>query len=240
MNKTISILFVMLFLALGLNAQIRKGALISVFGSKNLSDNPLDTKMYEVLLKDSSFNLDPIVAKFDELIRKDFLPQFPFPFVDKDVVVKNPGYQGLTKYTLHSGNTIYTTSAPGYIPIVAFGIVDDTEAMENAFKLLPEDVDVVMIAYIDFNLVDQIGFGGVSFKKVRANVNLKLFDRKLDRIFKLKENAMSDESVTAVSGFVANVDKILPLINNAAEKLFEEMQEKLPRSLAKMAKKLNK
>lgn len=224
----------------GIHAQIRKAALISVFGSRNLSDNPLDTKMYQLIMEDSSFNLEPIVAKFDNLIREKFLPQFPFPFLSKEEVVNLPGYPDLKKYTRWANETVFTTAAPGYVPIAAFGIADDEEAMKKAFEILPADVDVIMIAFIDFNLYDEMGFGGVSLKKVRANVNLKLFDRKIERVFKLKENAKSDKSVSAFGGFVVDVENILPLIQNSSEKLFEEMNEKLPKSLAKMAKKLNK
>ncbi|MCX6271503.1 MAG: hypothetical protein NTU44_09840, partial [Bacteroidetes bacterium] len=221
-------------------AQIRKAALISVFGSRNLSDNPLDTKMYMALMKDSSFNLTPIVNKFDALIREKFLPEFPFPFISKDEVVKANGYPDLKKLTKWANDNVFTTPADGYVPIAAYGIVNDDEAIKKSFELLPADVDVVMIAFIDFNLYDDLGFGGLTRKKVNAYVNLKIFDRKGERIFKLKERASSDKGMAAYGGFVLETEKVLPLIENAADKLFGDMKETLPKSLKKMARKLEK
>ena len=56
------ILVFLLFIACtSASAQLTKGALISTFGDRNLSDNPLDTKVYEKLMKDTAFNLTPIV-----------------------------------------------------------------------------------------------------------------------------------------------------------------------------------
>jgi len=40
----------LLFISLAVNAQMEKVALISVFGDRNLSDNPLETKIYEALM----------------------------------------------------------------------------------------------------------------------------------------------------------------------------------------------
>ncbi len=221
-------------------AQIKKAALISVFGSRNLSDNPMDTKLYEKILKDSSFNLVPVVEKFEAVIRENFLPQFPFAFVSKDEVLSHPEYRSLEKLTRWAGDNIYTTPAKGYIPIAAYGIADDEEAIKKSFDYLPADVDAVMIAYIDFSLYDEVGIGGFSKKKVRAHVNLKLFDRTVKRIFKLKENANSDTGLAAYGGFVLETQKIMPMIESASKNLFDDMKEKLPKSLNKMAKKLSK
>ncbi|MDX2189820.1 MAG: hypothetical protein SFY32_08140, partial [Bacteroidota bacterium] len=69
----ILVLSVLLILSLGTQAQIKKAALISVFGSRNLSDDPLETKLYEAIMKDSSFNLSKVVTRFDSLIINSFL-----------------------------------------------------------------------------------------------------------------------------------------------------------------------
>ncbi len=240
MKQTIVFLFVSLFTITMLSAQIKKAAIISVFGSRNLSDNPMETKIYEALMKDTSFNLDPIVDKFDNLIREQFVPQFPFPFVPKETVVGHPEYVSLIKFTKWATESWYTTSAKGYIPIAAYGIADDEEAIKKSFSYLPPDVDAVMIAYIDFSLFDEVGIGGFNKKKIKAYVNLKMFDKDANRIFKLKENANSDTGLAAYGGFVLETDKIMPMIESASNNLFEDMKEKLPKSLNKMAKKLAK
>src|SRR5690349_11360478 len=103
------------------SAQISKGAVISVFGDRNLSDDPMETKIYEKLMKDTAFNLVPIVNKFDKTIREKFLPQFPFPFVTKDEVVKAQGYPELKDLTRWAKDPWYTSPADNYVSIAAFG-----------------------------------------------------------------------------------------------------------------------
>jgi hypothetical protein len=239
MKKLTLVTVLMLCIAATSMGQVHKAALISVFGSRNLSGDPLETKLYMEIMKDSSFNLVPVVNKFEELIRTKFLPEFPFPFMSKEEVVTTPGYQDLVKYTRWASDNCFTTPADYYVPIAAFGIADDEKAINKAFEILPGDVDVVMIAYLNFQLYDAVGVGGLTNKKVHAYVNLKLFDRKLDRVFKLKEGANSDKGMAAYGGFVLQLEKVMPLIENASENLFEDMKEKLPKSLKKMTKKLH-
>lgn len=243
----------LMVLALGLfeaHAQLNKVALISVYGNRSLSDNPLEKAMNEQLLNDSSFNLMPFVEKFSNIINDELLKEFPFPFVPKEEVINAPGYKDLANYTREGtkGNTydlvegkvpIYNV-ASGYIPIASFGIVDDVAAIKKAFEVLPADVDGVMIAYMSFALYDEAGAMGLTVKKVRAYVNIKIFNREGKRIFKLKEHETSDKGMVAVAGFVAETKKIMPHIQNASDNLFEAMKKKLPKSLAKLAKKIAK
>lgn len=222
------------------SAQVDKAALISVFGDRNLSDNPMDTKIYEILMKDSSFNLAPIVNNFDKTIRDKFLPQFPFPFLSKEEVVGATGYGDLQELTKWGQSSWYTTAAEGYIPIAAYGIADDTEAIVKSFEVVQQGVNGVMVAYVNFNIYDAGGVGPMARKKVYAYVNLKIFDNEGKRIFKLKERASSDKGVIAVGGIITDIDKVMPMIESAASNLLDDMEKKLPKSLNKMAKKMSK
>jgi len=220
------------------SAQIQKGALISVFGDRNLSDDPMETKFYEVLMKDTSFNLNPIVNKFDQTIREKFIPQFPFQFAAKEEVVNAPGYADLRTLTRWANDQWYTTPAKQYIPIAAFGIADDTDAIKKSFEIIQQGVDGVMIAYINFNIYSAGGIGPMAKKKVYAYVNLKIFNKEGKRIFKLKERASSDEGVISVAGIITDIKKVMPMVNSAADNLLKDMEAKLPKSLNKMARSM--
>ena len=250
MKKNVITLLILCFGVFESNAQLNKVALISVYGNRSLSDNPLEKAMNEQLLNDSSFNLMPFVEKFSTIINDELLKEFPFPFVPKEEVINAPGYKDLAKYTregtkgstydLVEGKVPIYNVASGYIPIASFGIVDNVEAIKKAFEVLPADVDGVMIAFMSFDLVDQMGTMGVTVKKVRAYINIKIFNREGKRIFKLKEYETSDKGIVAVGGFVAETKKIMPHLQNASDQLFEAMKKKLPKSLAKLAKKIAK
>jgi len=237
--KSLKLLFFLL-VCYTASAQINKGAIISVFGDRNLSDNPLDTKIYEKLMKDTAFNLTPIVNKFDKAIREKFIPQFPFSFLSKDEVINAPGYADLKNLTRWAKDTWYTTPADGYVPIAAFGITDDTDAIKKSFEVVQNGVDGVMIAYVNFNIYDGGGFGPMAKKKIYAYVNLKIFNKDGKRIFKLKERASSDEGVLAVGGIITDLGKLKPMIESSANNLLKDMDSKLAKSLAKMAKQMDK
>ncbi|MFT6883130.1 MAG: hypothetical protein ACJAVY_001932 [Marinoscillum sp.] len=229
-------LIIIMLICTSASAQVSKGALISVFGDRNLSDNPLDTKLYESIMKDSSFNLNPIVNKFDEAIRTILLPQFPFTFISKDEVVNADGYQDLQKLSRWPSNNWFTTSADQYVSIAAFALSEDTEAIKKSFDILPEGVDGVMIAFVSFNIYDAGGIGPLAKKKVYAYVNLKIFDKSGEKVFKLRERASSSDGVLAVGGFITDLSKLTPMIESASANLIADMETKLSKSLKKMAK----
>jgi hypothetical protein len=163
--KSLKTLLLLMVIASAASAQIQKGAVISIFGDRNLSDDPMDTKIYEVLMKDSSFNLKPIINKFDVTIREKFLPQFPFPFLTKEETVNSNGYTDLRQLTRWANEDWSTTPAEKYVPIAAFGIADDTQAIKKSFEIVQQGVDGVMIAYINFNIYDAGGIGPMARKK---------------------------------------------------------------------------
>lgn len=238
--KSVKALLLLMIVVGSASAQIQKGAVISIFGDRNLSDNPMDTKIYEVLMKDTSFNLKPIVNKFDVTVREKFLPQFPFAFLTKDEVVNSAGYTDLKQLTRWANEDWSTTPADKYTPIAAFGIADDTEAIKKSFEIVGQGVDGVMIAYINFNIYDAGGIGPLAKKKVYAYVNLKIFNKDGKRIFKLKERASSDMGVLAVAGIITDVKKVMPMIISSSDNLLKDMEAKLPKALAKMAKAMDK
>jgi hypothetical protein len=249
MKKIILAIAILMIQNIATQAQLTKVAVISVFGDKNLTDNPLETEMYKAILEDDSWDMQAMINEFDKLLLDEIVPLFPFPFMAKEEVVTAEGYKGLhEKTSYYSSNetgqkmiSYNTVPAENYVAIAAFGLaMNDDEAILASFDLLPEDVDGVMIAYINFNIYTEAGALGITTEKIIANCNIKIFNREGSRIFKLKENERSNSGVTAVGGFVTDPDKIIPLIVEAKDNLFEALKKKLPKKLAKMAKKIDK
>lgn len=172
MKKLLFIFSVALLLSSAAEAQINKGAIISLFGSKNLSDDPLETKLYEALLKDSSFNISGTVNEFERIIQEKMVPGFPFPFMDKKDVVGNAEYQKLESNVIANANAKDEdgtwqgimnpyVAADDYRVLAAWGILNDKKAIQKTFELFP-GVDAVMIGYINYNIYDAAGAMGLS------------------------------------------------------------------------------
>jgi hypothetical protein len=233
--------------SVSLNAQIKKAAIISVFGNKNLSDDPMDTKIYEALLKDSSFNITGTVSDFEKVIEGKLIPALGIPFMNKEEVVGNAEYQKVKSRLVRDDEegkdfqNFYNpyVAAKGYKNIAAFGIVNDKKAIARCFEIFP-DIDAVLIAYIDYNLVAEAGAMGITNNRVYANCNIKMFNKEEKVIFKLKEGAKSKSSVVGAAGLVTDPAKLKPMVFEASEQLIKDIEQKIPKSAAKMAKKLSK
>ena len=230
------------------DAQLKKVAIISIYGNKTLgSDGSNVDAINGLMLKDSAYNLTGIVDKFANLISVDLLKEFPFPFVPKDSVVNNIKYKSLINESKHFSRSSYEGKYPsvqvaeGYIPLAANGFFDDDiKAIKKSFEYLPSDVDGVMIAYLDFDLQNGgVSAFGVSSKKGFASANIKIFNKEGKRIFKLKDSEKSKGSITTVMGMLTDTKKVIPLINDAADKLFAELKKELPKSINRLAKKIN-
>lgn len=220
--------------------QINKVAIISIWGDKNLSDNPIDTKLYEKIMNDPSFDISNQVNKFEELMMQKLIPAFPFPFMPKNEVVGKEGYEALNELSTYKNTAYMVSPADQYIALAAFGIVQDNDAIKKALELYP-DVDGVMIAYMDYTLQDGSGVGPYMTKKIRGDCNIKIFDREGKRIFKLKTYGKpSKTSASSIGGIITDVNKINTMIEEASVSLFEKMEGKMEKKLAKMAKKLSK
>jgi len=247
---------VMTSFVINVHAQLKRVAVISIYGNKKLGNSGGSASLgggvslgdlNNLMLSDSAYNLTGIVEKFANLVSNDLLKEFPFPFVPKDSVVNNPGYKSLIDASKHFSKASYEGKHPtvqvaeGYIPLAANGFLDDdTKAIKKSFDYLPADVDGVMIAYLDFDVQNSGASAfGVSSKKGFAFANIKIFNREGTRIFKLKDSEKSKGSITTVMGMMTEPKKVIPLINDASDKLFAELLKEMPKSINKLAKKID-
>ena len=258
MKKSLVVIMSMVLTVLAINsqAQLKKVAIISIYGNKKLGNAGGSASLgggtsigdlNNLMLSDSAYNLTGIVEKFASLVSNDLLKEFPFPFVPKGDVVNNPAYKNLIDESKHFSRASYEGNHPsvqvaeGYIPLAANGFLDDdTKAIKKSFEFLPADVDGVMIAYLDFDLQNSGASAfGVSSKKGFAFANIKIFNREGKRIFKLKDSEKSKGSITTVMGMMTDPKKVVPLINDASDKLFAELLKEMPKSISKLAKKID-
>ncbi len=232
-------------------AQIKKAAIISIYGNKNLTDDPLETKMYQALLNDSSYSITHTIEEFETTLNEVVIPKFPFPFASKEEITGNEKYQAIKERQLSSvtseedsGYVAYFSNlvtASGYKAISGYGsIAKDTRIIKEVFEMFP-DIDAVMTAYIDFNLVTEAGAMGLSSKKVGAYCHIAVYDRELNKLMRLRESAKSNESVMGAMGMVTDPEKLKPMVKSASENLIKDLHGgKINKKIDKMVKKMNK
>lgn len=195
----------------------------------DLADNP-------------KFNLQPVLDTFYAKFFTNFAPKFPFELMPEDYVTKNETYKAFdTSSTgivvLMSGREL---NPAGYKTIYPGGILQKSENRnENKLlEILPE-ADGVMFVWMDYEFVPKKGFGGMGTCGIRANINLWLYNKEGKKVFRIREYATSKKQVAMVGGIpVTSFDKVLPLCEDASEKLLVELEDKLDKITRKVDAKM--
>ena len=68
--------------------------------------------------------------------------------------------------------------------------------------------------------------------------NIDLFNKEAKKVFKMEEYATSKKSVPLINGVpIMTSEKVLPLCENATERLLEDLKKELPKLVKKVDKK---
>lgn len=235
---------VILLFSAQLLAQDKKIAFVSMYCDKKIGGTGLGTAA-ESLINDPSFNLKPLMDKSYERFVKDFAKDFPFKLMDNAEVVGMEGYktfesrwmQDTTKKLSKLSGTQFVTAKD---MIFAYGDILPFVKDENEDKCIMANMfntaDGVLFVSMDYEFESRImGLGA----GITAYLNMFLYDKKCDKVFRIREYGKSKGKVPAVAGIpVMDPKKIQPLCEDATEQLFEELQGKLGKIVKKSAKNL--
>ncbi len=236
--KKILLILVSLSFVVALNAQINKVALVSIYGNKQIDASDFGTVgAIKTLGHDPAFDLSGIITDVKDRIYNDLAKDFPFTMLEEDKLVGNEQYVQLAKETESKISKLFYICPEGYyfIPNTKKNIA----ALYDIFQ--PEGVDGFMYVSVDYSLHKVIQAMGFGTAKVSATITMWIYDKSGKKIFMMSVYQTSDESIKfALGGNAMEADKIIPLCEDATNKAFIRMKEKLPKKIAKMAKKVNK
>jgi hypothetical protein len=220
-------------------AQEKKVALVTFFGDKKIGGTGMST-IGESLMKDPAFNLQPLVEKAYDRFVNEFAKDFPFKLIDAKEISGNADYQAYKSVMLadtskgfNKAMGIQYAIIPGMI--WAYGDKQGllSEAKQdpcNLAKIFP-DADGIMFVSMDYEFESRaMGFAAGAV----AYLNIFLYDKKCDKVFRIRERAVSKGKVPAAAGIpIMNVEKIQPLCQDATEALFEDLKGRLGKIVKK-------
>ena len=242
LKQIFTILIITTTTSLSLSAQQSKVALISVFIDKNLTGD-LNDEVLKNMSSNDYFKFDSISKNFKNRFFSQYAKNLPLDFLAEDSVIKNPEYKALGLGEMNDNNSQRYATPKGYVYINSRWPYKDKTSINNAFKLLPSDVDFVMIAYVNFDLIESFKVGMVSFSKMRAYVNFKIMDRTGKQVASIKEYGKSHDSTVGLvySGVTfSDVKKLRPLCYQALNKLYLDLEKDLPKDTKKIKRKIKK
>ena len=241
--KKITLPIIMLLLAFGSSfGQEKRVALVTFYGDKKIGGTGMST-IGESLMKDPAFNLQPLVEKAYARFVNEFAKDFPFKLIDTKEISGNTAYQSYQSVMLadtskgfNKAMGIQYAIVPGMIWAYGDnqGLLSEAKRDPcNLAKIFP-DVDGILFVTMDYEFESRaMGFAAGA----KAYLNMFLYDKKCDKVFRIRESGISKGKVPAAGGIpIMNVQKIQPLCEEATEVLFEELKGKLGKIVKKSAK----
>lgn len=243
LSFTFAVVLAGLFLSTKLVAQEKKVALVTFYCDKKIGGAGV-AAVASNLSNDPNFNLKPIIDKAYVTFTTEFAKDFPFKLIDKAVVTGNPEYQKYeSKALMDTTKGINKALGIQYAVVDGFvfafnggaGLLKDANRDEvNLYKIFQKDCDGVMLVSVDYEIT--AGFGGL-YAYVTAYLNMSLWDKDGNKVFRIREMGKSTKKVAAIGGIpVMKPEKIQPLCEDATNVLFQELQGKLGKIVKKSAK----
>lgn len=239
--KLLLILITMLTLSVSISAQDKRVALVTFYSDKKIGGTGIGT-LGESLINDPSFNLKPLVDKAYDRFVNDFAKDFPFKLIDNNEIVSNEEYKTFKSiFMVDTSKNVNKWAGAQFITAkdLVFAYGDVTLAKESnrdqckMAKIFPT-ADGILFVSMDYEFESRLMGMGAG---ITAYLNLFLFDKECNKVFRIRESGKSKGKVPAALGVpVMDPKKIQPLCEDATEQLFEELKGKLSKIVKKSAK----
>ena len=244
----------MLFLFISSMAYGQKVAIVTFYVDKYIdykkaNEGTRSAYNSRTLADDPNFDLRPLLQEFYETFKKDFVKDFPFEIVDEKEILESPMYQayhGLDGVEDTDSVDIFMENIndrfiaiDGYNVLLSGGnLLRSWRTESHLLKMFP-DLDGVMFVYMHYQFEPKVAIGGMGNAGMRAFINIDLFNKEAKKVFKMEEFATSKKSVPLIQGTpVMTTSKILPMCENATERLLDDLKKELPKLVKKVDKKL--
>ena len=236
MKKHFFSTMMLIFISISIFAQINKAAVISIWGNKDLTGKPDETKFYIEREDNNAMDIRHLADEFEKKLFDEILPKFSFPFLTKEEVVGVEGYKDIEELSTYKVGLHDVHPAEGYVPLAFFALpgLQDDKAIVKSFENLPDDVDGVMIAYLDIGITNPDETGTYLVKHVQGKCYIKIYDRNAKQIFKFKTvGKQSKENVEYKNGVIKNAYGLPLMIEDAYNDLFLKVEKGLPKKIEK-------
>lgn len=200
--------------------------------SADLADNP-------------SFNLAPMLENLHATFFDDLSKEFPFELIPESEIISNQGYKdyelqfdeekGINKALLS-----YYMTYDGYKYLREGGKLTAKEKRDeiNMAEIF-NDADGIMFVTMWFQFKKKLAVGGTGTAGISAYIWMQLFDKEGGKVFRYREFATSKKSVGIVAGVpVMDVSKIMPMCEDAFDRMIDKMNKDIPKLTKKVDKKL--
>jgi hypothetical protein len=240
MKKSILSFLFLTLLITGSYAQNKKVAVVTFYAVKQvaMTDYGQNAILASAKLsEDPKFDMKPLLKNFHDQFFENYAKSFPFQLLPEDQVIHNDTYKDFAPENAGFNDIL---NGNVYLPTYGYKVVLPLKGNANEKKLVEmfDQCDGVMKVYINFDMESR-GLGRMALVKINAHANIILFNRNGDKIFSVKEDAMSKKSGAQLAGIpFMTPEKILQLCESASDELMIALQNDLPKMVRKADRKL--
>ncbi len=247
MKKSLSLCLIMLLFASVTLAQQKKVAVVTFYVNKYIGTDQLGGAASLVagvatLAEDPDFDLTSVLNNFHDVFFDEYAAAFPFELLPEEQVLNNADYQAFESIGGETADVDRDKffqqfiAYEGYKPLAEYILAGKNKNERQMLEIFKDQVDGVMFVYLDYNFVK--GAFGLT-ANIQAYARMKLWNKEGKRVFTLNEFANSKKSVAAIGGIpVMDTDELLPLCEDASQRLFADLGKKIGKIVKKANKKL--
>jgi len=240
MKKTISLALLVLVITSASFAQKKRVAVVTFYankyiGTSNLSGGGTIAAIGE-LAENPNFNLESVVTNFHSTFFNDYAKSFPFDIVPESEVLSNEQYKSYRSSDTTGSRLFRPLMINGYNKLIV-GILykKDLKKMAEIF-----DVDGFLFVNLSYEFAPKLGIGGMGSAGISAYADISLWTKDNNKVFRIYEYATSKKSVGMVAGVpIIKLEKILPMCEDASERLVKDLNKRLPKIVKKVSKKFS-
>lgn len=247
MKKSLSISLLLLFLNTIALSQDKKVAVVTFYVNKYIGTDQLGGAASMVagvatLAEDPNFDLTSVLNNFHDVFFTEYAEAFPFELLPEEQVINNADYQAYESIGGESEDVDRDKffqqfiAFEGYKPLAEYILAGKNKNERQMLEIFNDQVDGVMFVYLDYNFVK--GAFGLT-ANIQAYARMKLWNKEGKRVFVLNESANSKKSVASIGGIpVMDTDELLPLCEDASQRLFADLGKRIGKIVKKANKKL--
>lgn len=187
------------------------------------------------LSDDKSFDLNSIAAELHKKTFNDYKEFMPFDLISEEKVLGASAYQNYTaldnkEHDARLKKYSHVITPEGYLDYSPTFL--NKKHIAKLIKTMPEEADGMMLVYLKYTMMKH-NVPMVPFSKatIKAEVYLGLYDREGTQVMKVNKKAESDTEMKVVAGIMLKTDEILPMCEEATQKVFDVVDQYIKNEL---------
>lgn len=194
------------------------------------------------LSEDPNFNLQPVLDNFYNTFTTEYAKQFPFELLPEGDVLDKPEYREykgrFNEADDADANKLMQRflTPKTYLPLQESLIKGEQSNQIQMVNMFKDQADGIMFVSMGYDFVKKT----LPFTAgIRAYVRIKIWNKEGKRVLTINEQGISKKSIAIVAGIpIMDPKELLPLCENASEKLVADLNKKIRKMTAKASKKL--